>query len=140
MAQALGLDADATPDEIVAALLSRVAAAPATADSGNGAVPMEAVAKYMSDQAEARRLEIGKQKVTAAMQAGKLPPVMASWATELVNTNPASFDAFLDTSPFDLLAPSGLDGVPPEFSTQRVGSNADSITDQLGLARGSLKS
>ena len=140
MAQALGLDADATPNEIVAALLSRVAAAPPAAESGTGTVPMEAVVKYMSDQADARRLEIGQQKVTAAMQAGKLPPVMASWATELANTNPASFDAFMQTSPFDLASKSGIDGVPPGTIAPSAGSNADSITDQLGLARGSLNS
>lgn len=137
LAEALGLDATAGPDAIVAALVKRL---DANTSAPPQSVPAEAVATFVATQALERQNEDNARKVTAAMQAGKLPPAMEQWGHDLVKSNPEAFDAFVASSPLALGPVFGLDGRPED--TGQAGPNsgtaAASIEMQLGLPEGSL--
>lgn len=146
LAAALDLDATASVDEIVAGLLSRPAGTPATtaAPSGEGdpvkMVPLEVVATYLAEQRKEADAQTAAAKVGAAMEAGRLPPALKSWGLDLYNSDPALFDRFVATSPFDL---SGelLKGMPPAAITASAPVTQDhraSICQQLGLPDGAL--
>lgn len=145
LAKALNLPETASPNEIVTALLTRdavTAGASAAAQSDKGElIPITAVASYMADAETERQAELIERKVTAAMQAGKLPPALEGWARDLCADDPKRLDRFLSGSPFNLGVPVHPKGVPPQLASASALSNdpADSITDQLGLPQGSLR-
>lgn len=136
----LGLKKGVTAQEIVAALVRHMSATTAAATAGRGdAIPVEVVATYVAGQQDERRKEQAQRKVTAAMQAGKLPPVLEAWGQTLALENPDAFDTFVAGSLLDMLTPSGTDGTPPQIASAMAGhSPAEQIERQLGITPGTL--
>ncbi|MEM6372556.1 MAG: phage protease [Pseudomonadota bacterium] len=86
-----------------------------------------------------RRKEKVERRVTAAMQAGKLPPALKTWGHALALENPDAFDTFVAGSPLDILTPSGISGNPPQIvSATDKHSSAELIERQPDTARRTL--
>lgn len=137
---ALNLDKGVTAPQIVAALMSRLTATTASATTGRrDAIPVEAVAKYIAGQQDERRKELALSKVTAAMQAGKLPPALKQWGQSLALENPAAFDGFVSGSPLDMLGRTGTEELVAQRASATDGTSpAELIERQLGIVPGTL--
>ena len=94
LAEALELDSNTGPNELVAALMAHLAS-PLNSNSPNQAVPIEAVASFMTETARQQRKEDANRKVSQAMRDGVLPPALRDWATSLARPDPAALDTFL---------------------------------------------
>lgn len=143
IAELLGLETDATADQVLAALVPRLATAQEQAPDPSKFVPVEAVAELLTD----RNLRIStmqeaqtKAMVDKAFDEGYLTPGMRGWATELCQQDPDSFKAFMSMSPrpfAHLLKPLAR---PFSAVTDQddESDEAAAICSQLGLKPGSL--
>lgn len=144
LASALKLPSDASNDEIVTALLERdatPAVTTATAQPDERAfIPITAVATFVADAEKKRHEENVEQVVTAAMQAGRLPPALEDWGRDLCRDKPEEFDRFLSSSPFNISGSLSamFDGTPPATASALSPTQdaADAITAQLDLPQG----
>jgi hypothetical protein len=102
---------------------------------------LTAVATYLAEAAKQRHDEHVDRAVTAALQAGRLPPALEAWGRDLCSDKPEEFDRFPKSSPFDMKTPATPMGKPPVFASALAPKldPADAITAQLGLPRGSLR-
>jgi len=144
LALKLGMPLDTDPETVLTAIgeaLGKMGNAAAVSD-GLASVPITAVATFMADAAKQRHEDNVDRAVTAAMQAGRLPPALEPWGRDLCRDKPEEFDRFLKSSPFDLGTPTVTAlGKPPVFASALAPTldPADAITAQLGLPQGSLR-
>lgn len=97
------------------------------------AVPVvEQLASAMFDGWSARRADEVEQRVTAAMQQGRLPPRLEAWARKVCASNTDLFDEFLKSAP-DLayLTQGGLAGRAWQGEARATAPN--SVFAQLGV-------
>lgn len=124
IALALGLNAEASSDQIVAAISERVSPDP------RRYVPIEVVKELMQERRETLHLmseQDAEMKVVQAMSDGHLTPAMKPWAIALCREDPKSFDEFLASSaaPFAHLAK------PREWPALRPGGDSPKVTGDL---------
>ena len=138
LTQLLGLEADATPDTILASVraLRKAAENPDPARFA----PVEAMRDLLHEhhgQAEKRALERAEAKVEEAFQKGYLTGGMRDWALQLCRKDEASFDDFLASAVPQfayLTEPTGKAALPPESGRPALASQAqETICAQLGL-------
>lgn len=137
LATAMGLDTTATDDDIVAGLLDRQRPTPATTAPklltgapentlDAGSIPIEAVAEFIANQGKADLEKTAAAAVDNAMKAGRLPPALQAWGTDLCKKDPNAFQACLAASPFNLSGDLGLSGAPPGKDAGTSGPRARS--------------
>jgi len=138
-AQAAGLAATATAEQVTAAIAAQKAAKPDPAQF----VPVAQVTALQS-QLTALQADVngGKRKaaVAAAMQSGKLPPVLEEWAGQLWDKDQGvALAAYLEKAPV-VVAAGGIvpGGTPPDNKT---GLTADetAVASQLGVTAEQFK-
>lgn len=153
IAKALGLDAGATADDMLAAIRdlakrreedgeeetaeNRAAPDPARY------VPVEAVQAMLRKRAGERRAlhsAEAEHRVAAALDAGHITPALKPWALALCRQDPASFDRFVGSSPAPfahLVEPVLAGRQPPGGGGSAAGRSEDerAICRQLGIER-----
>ena len=143
LAAALKLPADATEDDMIAALMALLKGEE-TPDPAKY-VPVATVQAVLAE----RNLNLAtmsegraKAKVDEALRSGHISPAMRDWATALCFNDEASFDKFVSSSIpqfAHLMKPMQRPGLAPGQTRQDHGSEfADAICAQLGLKPGSL--
>lgn len=101
IAQALGLGADATEEQILAAIAEMKAATATASESPDPAryVPVEQVTSLAAELAEVKGWQAkqsAQSAVDAAITAGKVVPALKDWALSYASADPDGFAAYVD--------------------------------------------
>ena len=143
LAAALKLPADATEDDMIAALMALLKGDDAPDPAKY--VPVATVQAMLAERnLNLATLSEGRTqaKVDEALRSGHISPAMRGWATALCFNDEASFERFVSSSIpqfAHLMKPMQRPGLAPGQTRQDQGSEfADAICAQLGLKPGSL--
>lgn len=124
VAVAAGLAADAKADDVVTAVAAARSSAGAGAYDPAKYVPIEQVMALQAELAAASGESVEKV-VASAIEAGKLPPALKAWGTELATTNRTAFDAWLEKAPAVVAA-----GRTLPTAKAAEGDNVTSLTEE----------
>ncbi|MBV0912854.1 phage protease [Anianabacter salinae] len=132
VAEALGLNAEATPEEMIVAINRLATPDPAAY------VPMHVVRELMRAQGQtavSMNEERAEVKVGEAMDAGYLSPAMRDWAVALCTRDPEAFDGFIASAVpvFAHLFETHAQKLPRRSAAHGQGGDAEQIARTLGL-------
>ncbi|MHB8382579.1 MAG: phage protease [Candidatus Binataceae bacterium] len=153
----LGLEPDAAPEQVLAAVTGLAGDDPDDGDSGAGSgvaaantraldpARFVAIAEFQKALTELNSMRAERardravQAVDEATRAGKLVPAQREWAIAYCAADPAGFSSFVARQPAILGAAAGFDGEPPTApgasgARTQLGATELAICSQLGVS------